>query len=351
MPKTKLKPRADGRLCKAITDPKTKKRVYFYGATEREINRKIIEYTTKSEMGRTFGEIADEWWEEAEPDLAHQTLRGYRPALKRALAEFGSMHIKSITSSDISRFYKELAAKKFTLKTISNNRIILNQVFEYAILYKDIEYNPCASAKMPKADKANKNRPLSPASPEDEERVLTTDHPWLFPLFALLTGLRKGEILALQWKDIDFKKNIIHVTKSIEHIGKRPNEKVPKTDAGTRDVPLLQILKEKIEPSVGKPNNYIFSDDGGKTALSEHRYTRLFINYQRDVGITCTAQNLRHSYATIAVEQHAELKELQNALGHADISTTMNIYTAVRKKMIDNLGATLNAKYSTSQKE
>lgn len=341
-----MKKRSDGRYVKVITDPKTHKRISFYGNTVREVNQKLLNYEHKQANGSTFAEIADKWWSETYDSLAHQTLRGYKPAYKRVLDEFGSDYIRDIEPTDISRFYKKMATQGYTLKTISNNRIILNQVFEYAILYKEIQYNPCASAKMPKPKVENKNRPLEPASPEDEARILASDYPWLFPFVALLTGLRKGEILALQWKDFNFEDNTIHVTKSIEHIGKNPNEKVPKTDAGIRYVPLLDLLKQRIEPMKGEPNSYLFSDDGGKTPLSEHRYTRLYKNYQRDVGVTCTAQNLRHSYATIAVEEKAGVKELQNALGHADVTTTMNIYTAVRKRNVENLSATLNAKYS-----
>ena len=341
-----MKKRSDGRYVKVIIDSKTHKRISFYGKTSREVNQKILAYERKQTDGCTFAEIADKWWSETYDTLAHQSLKGYKPAYKRAITEFGSDYIRDIEPSDILRFYKKMASQGYTQKTISNNRIILNQVFEYAILYKEIKYNPCASVKLPKPQAENKNRPLKPASPEDESRILNSDHPWLFPYVALLTGLRKGEILALQWQDIDFEKNMIHVSKSIEHIGKRPNEKVPKTEAGTRYVPLLNRLKEKLEPIKGKPEHYLFSENGGVTPLYEHRYTKLYKIYQREVGITCTAQNLRHSYATIAVEEKAGVKELQTALGHADVTTTMNIYTAVRKRNVENLAATLNAKYS-----
>lgn len=341
-----MKKRADGRYVKVITDPKTHKRVSFYGKSAREVNQKILAYESKQTYGKTFAEVADEWWSEHYDTLAHQTLKGYKPALARAIQEFGTDYVKDIEPTDISRFYKRLAKQGYTQKTISNHRIILNQVFEYAILYKEIQYNPCTSVKIPKTE--SKNRPLQPASPEDEARILASNHPWLFPLFALLTGLRKGEILALQWGDIDFEKNMIYVSKSIEHIGKRPNAKEPKTENGTRYVPLLLLLKEKIEPRKGRPDQFIFSDDGGKTPLYEHRYSRLYKNYQRDVGITCTAQNLRHSYATIAVEEDINPKDLQNALGHADITTTMNVYAAARKRSTEKVAAKLNAKYSGS---
>lgn len=343
MPKQKLKPRADGRLQKAITDSRTGKRVFFYGATEREINKKILEYTEKQNRGRTFGEIADEWWEETYEELAAQTLKGYKPAYARAVEHFGKEYIKDIEPRHVLAFYKNLAARDYTAKTIANHRIIINQIFNRAVVEGDILYNPCTSVKLPKSKK-NTTRP--PATVTDEERILSSDHPWLFPLVALLTGLRKGEILALQWRDIDFAENTISVTKSVEHIGKKPHIKSTKTESGNRLVPLLNILKAKLEPRKSSPQSYIFSEDGGKSPLYEHRYSRLYKDYQRDVGITATAHQLRHSYATIAVEEDVNPKDLQNALGHADISTTMNVYAAARKRSTEKVAEKLNAKYS-----
>jgi integrase len=343
MPKQKLKPRADGRLCKTVTDPKTGKRAFFYGATEREINQKILKHTEKAEKGRTFAEIADEWWEEAEPDLAAQTLKGYKPAYARAVEYFGKEYVKEIEPRHVLAFYKQLSALDYTAKTIANHSIIINQIFNRAVVEGDILYNPCTSVKLPKSKK-NTTRP--PASLTDEEKILESDNPWLFPLVALLTGLRKGEILALQWQDIDFEKKTISVTKSVEHIGKKPNIKEPKTEAGNRLVPLLTVLADRLAPHVSQPTHYIFSDNGGKSPLYEHRYTRLYKDYQRDVGITCTAHQLRHSYATIAVEEDVNPKDLQNALGHADISTTMNVYAAARKRSTEKVAEKLNAKFT-----
>ena len=337
-----MKKRADGRYVKVITDPVTHKRVSFYGATAREVNQKLLEYERKKTTGKTFAEVADEWWEEAYDNLSHQTLKGYKPALARALEELGSSYLKDIQPRDIQRFYKSLAAEHFTQKTIANHRIILNQIFNYAIVSGDILYNPVTAVKLPRAEKGT-SRP--PASQTDEQKILESAHPWLFPVVALLTGLRKGEILALQWQDIDFESNTIAVTKSVEHIGKKPNIKSPKTESGIRYVPLLDLLKDKLLPHKGKPTSYLFSDDGGMTPLYEHRYSRLYKDYQRAVGITCTAHQLRHSYATIAVEEDINPKDLQNALGHADISTTMNVYAAARKRSVEKVAAKLNERY------
>ena len=341
-----MKKRPDGRYVKAITDPKTHKRIYFFGATEREVYKKILEYTKKQEKGKTFREIAEIWWSEIYEELAHQSLKGYKPAYARAVEFFGDDYVRDIEPHDVLAFYKNLVSLDYTQKTISNYRIIINQIFDRAIVEKEIQYNPCSAVKIPKTRK--KSVPRKPASTNDEETILKSDHPWLFPVVALLTGLRKGEILALQWRDIDFAEKTISITKSVEHIGKKPHIKEPKTENGVRIVPLLDVLAERLKPLAegAKPEHYLFSDDGGKTPLSEHRYTRLYKDYQRDVGISATAHPLRKSYATIAVEEEVQPKDLQNALGHADITTTMNIYAAARKRATENVAEKLNAKYS-----
>ncbi len=344
--KTKSTQRADGRLCRAITDPRTGKRIYFYGQSERELNKKIMEYTTQKARSRTFGEIAELWWDETYENLASQSLKGYKPALARAIDEFGDECIDVIQPKDIQQMFKKMSLKGYSAKTIANHRIVLNQIFNYAILEGDIQYNPCTSVRIPKeAPKTVREA----ASSSDEEKILQSNNAWLFPVFALLTGLRKGEILALQWKDIDFDNNLISVTKSVEHINNEPRIKEPKTKSGTRYVPLLQMLKVRLEPKRGKPEHYIFSADKGKSPLRDKTYAKLYKDYSNEVGITCTAHQLRHSYATVAVEEDVNPKDLQNALGHADITTTMNIYAMARKKSVEKVAEKLNNRYKKSE--
>ena len=341
--KTKSTQRADGRLCRTITDPKTHKRIFFYGTTERELNRKILEYTSQRERGRTFKEVAEQWWEENYSQLSAQTQKGYNSAIQRVCEEFGTKYLEDIEPRDIQTFFRDMAFRKFAAKTISNHRIILNQIFNYAIVEGDIQYNPCTSIKIPKGCKKTVREA---ASTSDEEKILASNHEWLFPVVALLTGLRKGEILALQWKDIDFDNNVIHVYKSVEFISQEPRIKEPKTSAGTRTVPLLQVLKDRLLPVKGNPNHFLFSKDGGKTPLRNKQYDRAYAKYAEEVGIKCTAHQLRHSYATIAVEEDVNPKDLQNALGHADITTTMNIYAEARKKSVDKVAEKLNKRYN-----
>ena len=345
MPKSNK--RADGRLVKTMTDPRTKKRVYFYGKTEREINRKIMEYSRRIDSGRTFLEVSEEWWEEASPSLAYQSQKAYKPAKKRAEIHFGDIPIKDIKPRDITAFLRILANQDYAQKTIANQRLVINLICEHAIREGDIEMNPCASAKAPKDTKKTSR---TAASATDEEIIKKSSDVWLFPFIAIMTGMRKGEILALQWKDIDFENNIIMVTKSVYHEGDRPLIKSPKTEAGNRIVPLLQPLKEKLQAIKNKSPDHFIISDTGERPLSNRRYTTEYTRFKDETGIGCTAHQLRHSFATIAFECGVPVKSVQEILGHKQLSTTMDLYTDFRKKSFDDAASSLNAFLSNDAK-
>ncbi len=339
-----IKKRKDGRLLKTISI--NGKRYYFYGKTEREINKKILEFKEKQERGCLFEEIAWEWWDITEPRLAYQTRSSYKTPLKRLCEFFKDKPIEEIKPKDIYSFLYDLINKRYAQKTISNHKIVCNKIFEHGILTGKLETNPCVSVKLPK-DLQKKKR--ESASNTDEEIILKSAHIWLFPFIALLTGMRKGEILALQWKDIDFKNNIIYVTKSIYYEANKPKIKKPKTEAGIRTIPLLQVLKEELLKH--KPKNtehFIICDENGE-AISKKAFRYRYSKFQQSTGISCTAHQIRHSFATNAFEANVPIKSVQEILGHRQISTTMDIYTDFRKRSFDEATVLLNLNFKVKQ--
>lgn len=300
----------------------------------------MFEYNRKKAYGRKFSEVAQEWYDEAEPNVAIQTLKPYKAGLKDALKEFGDENIKEITPKDINSYLRKLAGNGLSSKTVSQKKLVLNLIFKHGIIAGDIEINPCSTAVLPK-DMPKEIR--TAASPADEKTVRDSADVWLFPYMALLTGMRKGEILALQWKDIDFEENIIHVTKSVCHQGDRPIIKMPKTETGIREVPLLMPLKEKLLEIKKRPaDDYIISDTG-KKPLTNRRFITLSKKYREATGVKCTAHELRHSFATIAFENDVPAKAIQEILGHKQLSTTMDIYTSIRRKSLRAAADILNA--------
>ena len=331
--------RADGRMVTSLIDRKTGKRIYFYGTTAREIKQKIFEYNQKQESGELFQVISDDWWEEAEPQLAFQSRRGYLQAKKRADLEFADVHIKDIQPKDVTAYLKQISKEYTSQKTVDRYKLILSLIMKYAIELGEIQYNPCSAAKTPKGLEKEKR---TSASEEDEKRIKEAKDLWLLPYFALYSGMRKGEILALKWKDIDFENNLIEVYKSVYHEGDKPKLKGTKTEAGTRVVPLLKPLKERLlEIRSEDPERFIFSDDGS-SPLTNRRYITLYKQYKEATGITCTAHQLRHSFATIAFENGISPKVVQEILGHKQLSTTMDIYTDFRKSHVKEIANQFN---------
>lgn len=340
MGRTKSTRRADGRLVRAIVDPRTGKRKYFYGKTEREINAQIMSYTSDAERGRTFSQVAAEWWDRAEERLAIQSVNTYDCARRRAVSYFGDALLKDITPKKIRAFLLYTSQKGYAQKTVATQRMIVNQIMTHGVLEGDIEVNPCTAVATPKDLPRTKR---TSATADDERIIRETTDGWLFPFFALMTGMRRGEILALQWCDIDFAKNLIFVTKSVAHKNNAPIVKSPKTEAGRRVVPLLPQLRERLEQIDPRPaRHYIFSTDG-KTPLTNMQFSKLLEEYHNETGTTFTAHQLRHSFATNAFEAGVSGKSVQEIIGHRQLATTMDMYTDFRADALNEAAAQLAA--------
>jgi len=233
-----MKKRKDGRY-RVIVDGKP---VYAY--SEREMHRKLKDLQYEKEQGPLFEEVAEEW-----ENLHRKTVeptsfdRGYAPALKRALEQFSGIRINKIRPIDVDSFLK--ANTHFSKKTLSNQKLVLNMIFDRAVLSGNIEYNPCASVKLPKNLKQS-FRTL----PSDIDIAVIKQHYIgfdLIPYFLIYTGLRRSELLALTYEDIDFENNTISINKVITYEGNSPKlRQKTKTASSNRNVLLLDILKDKI---------------------------------------------------------------------------------------------------------
>lgn len=337
MPKKKNSVRSDGLIQRQVTI--NGKRKVFYGHSDREINRKIAEYREEKKRGRLFKEIADEWEEKHFPTLEYNTLKGYRPALRRAVEEFGDAPISSITPKDIERYLTRFAKQGYAQKTVRNQLLVMHMVLDHAVLEGDIEYNPAVPVHIPKG-LSKKAREL-PTEKEIDIVKKSIDRPFgLFAYFVLYTGCRRGEALALTFGDIDLKKRVISITKSVYHDNNQPKINRPKTAAGCREIILLDVLAAKLPK--GEPDDLLFPNAQGEI-LSETQFQRQWELYCLATGVNATPHQLRHAYATILFDAGLDDKDAQELLGHANISTTRDIYTHITQKRREKTAAILNA--------
>lgn len=315
------------------------KRKVFYGHSDREINRKIAEYREEKRRGRTFCVVAEEWGEKHFPTLEHNTLKGYRPALQRAIDEFGESPVLSVTAKDIERYLLRFAKQGYAQKTVRNQLLVIHMIFDYAMLEGDIDHNPAAPVRIPRG-LPKKTREM----PTDEEIEIVKNslkEPFgLFAYFILYTGCRRGEALALTYRDIDRGNRVVSVSKSVYNENNHPKIKRPKTAAGCREIILLDVLADKLPK--GKPDDLLFPNESGEL-MSETQFQRQWELYCKATGLCITPHQLRHAYATILFNAGVDDKDAQELLGHANLSTTRDIYTHITQRRREKTAALLNS--------
>lgn len=238
----------------------------------------------------------------------------------------------------VFRLLQSMGKQKYAKKTASNQRLVINLICRSAVLDGILRFNPCADAKVPKGLKHTPR-----LLPSDEELKIVKEG-WnkpggLLPYFILYTGCRKGEALALTFKDVNRKNKIITINKSVSYDSQRPFVKEPKTTAGTREIILLDNLAAVLPRGIGKALLFPCRDG---THMRQAEYERAWKHWQNSVGVTLTAHQLRHGYATMLFEAGISERDAMELMGHTDISLTHNIYTHIRRTRKDELAVILN---------
>lgn len=338
-----MKRRKDGRWIKTKTI--NGKRIPFYSteATEKkaiqDIENQMLAYKEKLVKGKTFIEVADEWEDKYITTVEVQTYAGNKGLIRYSKEYFGSQLIREISSNQILNFLERRINLGYASKTISNQLCILNLIFKYACINNYIQVNPCQYITVPRGlPKAKRRIPT-----EDEIQIIKNSCDKEFGLlayFLLYSGLRRGEILALTYEDIDRKNKTIRVNKSVYWDGNAPHLKKPKTEAGIRNTILLDCLAEKIPH--GLKNNLIFPEENG-SLMRKSVFRKHWEDYKKATGLDLTPHQFRHAYASyILFDAGIDVKVAQELLGHASIEMTRNIYTHISQSRLKETTQILN---------
>lgn len=347
--------RKDGRYQAAYTDDKG--RHYLYDRDPEQLYKKLQEKTSAPEKSApTFFEVAENWERDHREEITPRTWKNYEPHYKDALARNGSKKMADVGAVDVIAHLTAAKSRGYSATVVNSIRSIYRMVFDYAVANDYVPYNPVNSVRLPKGLKRGKR--VAPT--DDQIRIICAnlDAPFgLFPFFLLCTGMRKSEALALTWADVDFKAREISVTKSLDYtVGANPTVKAPKTEAGVRTVPLVDVLHDKLLQLKAESNSeYIFpaqaSTRGGEGGglMTLRGYEGAWQRYCEAVGLmedgkpSITAHNLRHGTATLMFELGVDELTAQRILGHSRIEITREIYTELRtaqnKKSVDKFNA------------
>ena len=320
------------------------RRVAFRGKTDREVDRKILEYQAEEERGRLFPAVADEWEREHEGKVTESSRRVYSYAVKRLQAAFPGS-VKDIEPVDVQNYIRRFEAQGRSKNSVGIELAVCRMIFAHAVIKGDIRINPAVEVRKSRGLPAKERLALT----EEQERAVKAagmaqkGRWWLFGYFLLYTGCRRGEALALTYGDIDRKANLIHITKKVSYAtGKPVLEDRLKSENGGRDIPLLPPLAAAL------PKNRIGllfpGADGGHMKPSE--ITKNWRWYCRDIGLNeirqtdagetvetfpITPHCFRHSFATICYEAGLDPRQAANLLGDTP-EVLESVYTHLRDR-------------------
>lgn len=323
----------------------------------------------------TVNDVFDLWCD-LKRGLKHNTFQNYKYMYNMFVRPtFGKLRIANVRKSDVKRFYNRLADERIlTIATIDNVHTVLHQVFDLAVDDGYIRLNP--TDKMLRELKQSHNFEV------EKRKALTVSEQALFinflkkhprynhwyPVFAVMlgTGMRVGEVIGLRWCDIDLDEGTIDVNHTLIYYNRGDGNgcsfaiNTPKTKAGERTIPMLDFVKDAFlqekkyqeeaeltcKAMVDCYTDFIFINRFGDV---QHQGTlnkairrivrdcndEVLLKEEDDPVLLppFSCHTLRHTFTTRLCEAGVNIKVIQSVLGHADISTTMDIYCDVTKDL------------------
>ena len=321
------------------------KRKVFRGRTCAEVDRKMLAYDAERKDGRKFPVIAEEWLAIREKEISASTYKNYDLAVRRACEHFTGP-VGKIKALDVQRYVQSIERQGYAGGTVGIELGVIKQILSHAVLAGDIDSNPATEVHKSK----NLPKTVRRALTEEQERLVESCRSgdwWWLGLMLLYTGCRKGELLALEWKDIDRRAGVIHINKKLNYVNPANPvlEHHLKSANGERDIPLFGVLADALPTNrIGR----IFTDERGNY-LAGHKFDRIWLDYCRDAGLLdpdgepqVTPHCFRHSFATICFEAGIDPMAAAAFLGDTE-EVTRGVYTELRQRKHISCAEQVNA--------
>lgn len=336
------------------------------GKTKAELNRAIEEIKFAYRSGTdtrwlTFGTYAKQWYAQHTAGLSTSIKASYKSSLnKHILPAIGHVPIIHINHSQLQGLINSI---DLSAGTVNQIRVVLRLIFHAAYMDKIIDFDPAADLIM-----RNKRRPPKRRSLTEDEQVLLLQaseragtETMVYLLYYL--GVRKGEAMGLRWEDVDWEEKEIHVERDIDPKTNEPSS--TKTQTSVRKIPIPSPLYQHLRSVRGI--GWILTGNGSMGQIT-HRQAdyawRKTINAMIEIAaekekkLECdsngnpiyTPHYLRHTYASILYGSGVDVLDAQAWLGHANASTTIDIYTHQSKKLQQENTAKLDGVFSTVAK-
>lgn len=314
-------------------------------ATKREAEEWLRNFliTQKADFDMKFEDFWKMYCADMETRLREHTMRTKKYIVElKILPYFGNKRVNDITAADIRQWQNELIKMGYSptyLKTINNQ---LSAIFNYAVRYYDLKSNPCVKAGSMGKSKAEEMDFWT--GEEFRKFIDSVMNKRLSYMTFYWTGMRMGELLALNSKDIDLEKRTISITKSYQRLGKKDVITPPKTPKSKRVITIPEFLAADIKDYMDslydlQENDRLFP------------ITKYYLEHEMQRGIKesgvkrIRVHDLRHSHASMLIELGFSPLEIANRLGHEKVETTLNTYAHLYPNKQTKLAERLDSEY------
>ena len=326
------------------------KRTRITAKTKAALKQKMSEYEEKQKHGEPFEIVAEKWEENHAAKIEATTGAAYTAHVRRAKEFFAGQPVNDITPAQIQAFIDGLGRQGFARDTVHRSRVVLNQIFNYAITMpgSTLRYNPVTAVKLPQGLAKTRREP-----PTEDQLILVNPETTmgLFCCFLMYTGMRRGEMLALRWENIDMEEKEITVCDVVQYSDNQGHIKDhPKTDAGIRKIPIPDELYNVLPKD--KRKGFVF---GTCKPLSASQFRKLWLDWCKANGLAeseirtfkgknkktykhaawlpkVTPHQFRHQYATMLFRAGVDEMDTKNVMGHSSIVVTRDIYTHIQER-------------------
>jgi len=284
----------------------------------------------------TMRQAADEWLADAERGVVTNrsgdrykpsALRAYRQSLRlRILDELGDRQFAQITRGDLQRLVDGLVAQGLSPSTVQCSLLPLRAMYRRAISLDELAVNPTSGLRLP-AIRGGRDRIVTPKQAAKLLDALRDAHDRALWGTALYAGLRRGELLALQWQDVDIAAGQINVSRSWDV--SEGHDVGPKSREGRRTVPIAGCLRTLLAAhrlASSRANGHVFGTTGTGVAAIRHVTKRADDAWKAARLDRITLHEARHTYASLMIAAGVNAKALSTYMGHANISITLDRY-------------------------
>lgn len=317
-------------------------------ATKREAEEWLRNFliTQKADFDMKFEDFWKMYYADMETRLREHTMRTKKYIVElKILPYFGNKRVNDITAADIRQWQNELIKMGYSptyLKTINNQ---LSAIFNYAVRYYDLKSNPCAKAgSMGKSKAEEMDFWTGEEFRKFIDSVMNKRLSYMAFMTLYWTGMRLGELLALNPKDVDLEKRTISITKSYQRLGKKDVITPPKTPKSKRMITIPEFLAADIKDYMD--SLYDLQEDDRLFPI-----TKYYLEHEMQRGIKesgvkrIRVHDLRHSHASMLIELGFSPLEIANRLGHEKVETTLNTYAHLYPNKQTKLAERLDSEY------